>query len=307
MVRGTRKLNRTIKLPTLMKIQEISGSESASFQFLDSKGVFDFNKNCSKCGNGKMRLKPKKTSKYNSICSKCRYERSLTKGTFFQNSKIPLNKILLFGYTWLTKCNWSQIQTLVGVSEEVATNYLGFYRQLVSLDLDEDDTVIGGPGIVVEIDESKFGKRKYNRGHRVEGFWVFGGVERTEQRKFFCVRVPDRTALTLTDLIIKHIAPGSIIHSDCWKAYGEIPNLVVEGSDEAAYRHHKVNHSKEFVTEEGVHTNTIEGMWWGIKRNAPKKCDNISTDELLLEHVWRRKHHECLWEQLIEAFKRVHY
>jgi hypothetical protein len=32
---------------------------------------------------------------------------------------------------------------------------------------------------IVEVDESKFGKRKYHRGHRVEGVWVIGGVERT--------------------------------------------------------------------------------------------------------------------------------
>ena len=35
---------------------------------------------------------------------------------------------------------------------------------------------IGEDGIIVEIDESKFGKRKYNRGHRVDGCWVLGGV-----------------------------------------------------------------------------------------------------------------------------------
>ncbi len=37
---------------------------------------------------------------------------------------------------------------------------------------------IGGVGKVVEIDESKFGRRKYNRGRYRDGHWVFGGVKR---------------------------------------------------------------------------------------------------------------------------------
>ncbi|KCZ79526.1 hypothetical protein H312_03084, partial [Anncaliia algerae PRA339] len=36
---------------------------------------------------------------------------------------------------------------------------------------------IGGDDIIVEIVESKFGKRKYNKGHHVEGVWNFGVVE----------------------------------------------------------------------------------------------------------------------------------
>ena len=38
-----------------------------------------------------------------------------------------------------------------------------------------DNEHIGGDGFVVKIDESKFGKMKYNGGHRVDGCWVFGG------------------------------------------------------------------------------------------------------------------------------------
>ena len=41
---------------------------------------------------------------------------------------------------------------------------------------------IGGPGIIVEIDESKFGKRMYYRGHRVNGAWVLVMFERIPAR-----------------------------------------------------------------------------------------------------------------------------
>jgi len=43
-------------------------------------------------------------------------------------------------------------------------------------------SILGGEGAIVEIDESKFGKRKFHRGHRVEGVWVFGAFERGSGR-----------------------------------------------------------------------------------------------------------------------------
>ena len=48
-----------------------------------------------------------------------------------------------------------------------------------------DNEQIGGPGIVVGVDESKFGKRKYHRGRKVDGCWVFGGIERVGKKCFF--------------------------------------------------------------------------------------------------------------------------
>ena len=45
-----------------------------------------------------------------------------------------------------------------------------------------DNEQIGGDGVIVETDESKFGKRKYNRGCRVDGCWVFGGIERVAKK-----------------------------------------------------------------------------------------------------------------------------
>ena len=46
---------------------------------------------------------------------------------------------------------------------------------------------IGGNGIEVEIDESKFGKQKYHRGHKVEGQWVFGGREKYNKHRIFMI------------------------------------------------------------------------------------------------------------------------
>ena len=73
-----------------------------------------------------------------------------------------------------------------------------------------DNEQIGGDGVVV--DESKFGKRKYDRGRRVDGCWVFGGIERVAKTCFFQI-VDDRSAETLIPIIRKFIKKGSVIHS----------------------------------------------------------------------------------------------
>ena len=39
-------------------------------------------------------------------------------------------------------------------------------------------TTFGGPGVIVELDEAKFGKRKYNKGAYHEEQWVLGAVDR---------------------------------------------------------------------------------------------------------------------------------
>ena len=51
-------------------------------------------------------------------------------------------------------------------------------REAMAVYLQDNSQKIGGPDKTVEIDESKFGKREYYRGHRVQGQWIFGGVER---------------------------------------------------------------------------------------------------------------------------------
>ena len=81
--------------------------------------------------------------------------------------------------------------------------------------IESESQCIGGPGIIVEIDESKFGKRKYHRGHRVDGVWVLGFVERTPKKKIMFVPLQNRKKETLTAMICRFVKPGSIIYSDC--------------------------------------------------------------------------------------------
>jgi hypothetical protein len=65
----------------------------------------------------------------------------------------------------------------------------------------------GGLGIIIEV-ESKFCERKYHRGHRVEGVWVIGGIERTASRALFVAVVEDRSALTILELLTEYVANG---------------------------------------------------------------------------------------------------
>ncbi|KCZ77257.1 hypothetical protein H311_01734 [Anncaliia algerae PRA109] len=51
----------------------------------------------------------------------------------------------------------------------------------ISESIQSENIKIGGSGIVVQLDEWKFGKRNYNRGNRVEGEWIFAGVEMAEE------------------------------------------------------------------------------------------------------------------------------
>ena len=66
-----------------------------------------------------------------------------------------------------------------GIGKEAVVDWYSFLRQVCmdwSLERTQRGKKIGGPGYVVEIDESKFGKRKNNKGRETKGSWVFGGV-----------------------------------------------------------------------------------------------------------------------------------
>jgi hypothetical protein len=76
---------------------------------------------------------------------------------------------------------------------------------------------IFGPKKTVEVDESNFGLRKYNRGHKVKGQWVFGGFER-ESGKEISRSLCGQTAGTPMAVLCDWFEPGTRVISDCWSA-----------------------------------------------------------------------------------------
>ena len=151
-----------------------------------------------------------------------------------------------------------------GLAETTVRRFYTTIRNKVADDLSTTD-MIGGPGKVVEIDEAKFGKQKYHRGRLVVGTWVLGETERGSSLCFMKV-LPNnkRDATTLLPIIQQHVAPGTTIITDCWRAYNGLQSL--------GYIHLTVNHSRNFVDPvTGAHTNGIEGTWTHAKRASIRR------------------------------------
>ena len=207
---------------------------------------------------------------------------------------------MFLSYHWLARTGRDTLCKLGGFSTATVTDFFGYLRSLVSDSLDEEDIVIGGPGIVVEVDESKFGKRKHNRGHHVEGAWVLGGVERTDERNVFLRVVERRDATTLRSVILRHVHRDSILVTDFWRGY--------LGIEECGYTHQRVNHSETFVdAATGACTNTIEGTWSGVKQCVPIRNRTAACEENLWEFIWRHRKASDLWLGFLDALDKVEY
>ena len=96
-----------------------------------------------------------------------------------------------------------------------------------------------------------------------------------------------RNATAITPIVRQRMAPGATITTDGWRAY---PIVAAN----CGLVHNIVNHSVEFVSPAGHHTNHVEGVHGRIKQMARQQFSRLPklTDEglpLLLDIlVWRR-------------------
>lgn len=275
---------------------EIQLSPLQTIKILQDKGLLTKEMNCLKCNSQMYLSESDNTDGYKWRCKVCKTSKTVRTNSWFSNSHLSMHKILQLTYMWTYHFEQKHVIRELEISAPTVVDWFNFCREICTeIVLNRSTEKIGGINKIVEIDEAKFGKRKYNRGKHVEGQWVFGGVERGTN-KCFLIAVNNRSANTLIPIIKEFIQPGTTIYSDCWKAYDQL--------GQENYEHLTVNHSLTFKDPEtGACTNTIEGLWATVKRFLPgtnrKKdlfCSYLS--QFMYMHMY--KDVPCMYEQFLK-------
>lgn len=235
---------------------------------------------CPKCGgDNPYKLTPKATStkpgrKGLYKCRACRKQFTVTVGTIFEDSHIPISKWLLgIHLICASKKGMSahQLHRMLGITYKAA--WFMAHRLRHAMTQEPFTTKLQG---VIEIDEAYIGgKRKQgkgripaNGGRKVA---IMALVERGGRARAFPIERVD--SATLHANVVKHVNPrGSELMTD--------DNSITGGSVVAGMRRQSVNHSRgEYVRGE-VHSNTVEGFFSLLKRGIVGSFHHVSTGHL---------------------------
>ena len=103
---------------------------------------------------------------------------------------------------------------------------------------------------------------------------------------------------TLEEVIVRRVRPGTRVLTDGWKAYHHL--------NEIGYTWAWVNHSKNFRKPEDhtVHTNTVEGLWFVVKRTLPRS-GSFDLASYLPVFMWMRKTKKEEKDPFVELLKLI--
>ena len=206
-------------------------------------------------------------------CNDCREQYTVTVGTLFERSKIPLHKWLLALYLLMSSkkgISTHQVSRSLGISYK--STWFVMHRLREALRDGNFATPLGGQNKVVEADETYIGGKAKNRKNKVPAKEAaFSLVERDGKVRSF--HVPDVTAKTLRPILAAHVSGKSYLMTDDATVY---PTL---GKDFAG--HGTVNHSiEEYVRGTFWHTNTIENYFSILKRGIFGTYQHVSQQHL---------------------------
>lgn len=244
------------------------------------------------------------------MCNDCRKQFTVTVGTLYERSHVPLNKWLFAVYLMMASkkgMSAHQIHRMIGVSYKTA--WFMCHRIREGLREGKFPGALGGQNKVVEADETYVGGKEANKhkSKRTPGQQggkgkeaVFSLVER--EGKVRSRHVPDVTAKTLRAAIVTQVDRKSHLMTD------EAATYTKTGEEFAG--HSTVNHSiEEYVRHGGfTHTNTIEGYFSILKRGVYGTYHHVSAAHLkryLCEFDFRYNERSKLGVSDIERFAKA--
>src|SRR5437660_12044059 len=292
---------------TLDEIQSRFGTDEKARQYLEEirwpNGVA-----CPHCKNADPKriweIKENRAKKIRAglyHCAACNKQFTVTVGTIFEDSHIPLRKWLV---AWYLLCSSKkgisslQIQRMLGLGSYRTALFM-MHRIRYALSNPAFTGMLKG---VVEVDETYIGGKAKNvgSGSKEGKTCVVSLVERGGNARSL---VLDRvTSANLKGAIMDHVQDGSVVVTDDYFGYRRLPKI---------FTHRPVKHSaKEYARKEReltVHTNTAESKFSLLKRGIMGTFHQVSKKHLplyLAEFDHRYNHRKTTdGARTISAFK----
>lgn len=218
-------------------------------------------------------------------CDSCRYQFSVTAGTIFHDSHLPLSKWFLATYIMAESkkgVSSNQLKRMLKVSYKTAWYLTHRIRAAMK---DESPVPLTG---IVEADESWVGgkKRGVGRGSMRHKTMIIGALERGGSVR---LKVERRRNKKTLHTFIRSVTDDAAeaVYTDDWEGY--------TGIEDANTRHETVNHSADEWVRGDVHTNGMESVWSLLKRSIVGSYHQLSNKHLpayLDEMSWRFNNRE---------------
>jgi transposase-like protein len=220
-------------------------------------------------------------------CAACRKQFTVTVGTIFERSHIPLNKWLLAFYLLCSSkkgMSAHQLHRMLGVTYKSAWFMAHRIREAMTQPpfqtrltgtVEVDETYVGGKVRRANqrpykpLDPSKPDPRSRKTGRGTDKTPVVALVQR--DGIVYSERIANVTGATLKSVIRRRVDPSARIMTDAFKSYTGL-------ADEYA-AHFTVNHLDEYVRGE-VHTNTAENFFSILKRGIDGVYHHVSVAHL---------------------------
>jgi transposase-like protein len=213
------------------------------------------------------------------FCNACRMQFSVTVGTVFERSKVPLNTWLYATHLLCSSkkgISSQQLARMLGVTVKTAWFMSHRVREAMT-PVAGSEPPLGGDGLVVEADETEIAPSRKSRPRaRAKNLKFVSLVERDGRVRSQRIMGAKQSIKTeIANALAANVDPTSTLHTDGAQHY-EL-SMPVE-------KHEAVNHNKEFVRDgehgEKVHTNTAEGFFSIFKRGLVGTYQHMSEAHL---------------------------